>query len=62
MKKIIILYLIINQNDYNQQYKWLLEFYKNAPGKEQKKYLIDKIERDCDEQKNNSIQRQKPSK
>lgn len=39
----------ISEYDYNQQRQWLLDFYKNAPGKEQKKYLKSKIKENGDE-------------
>ena len=35
----------VSEYDYNQQRQWLLDFCKNAPGKEQKKYLKGKIGR-----------------
>ncbi len=38
-----------SEYDYNQQRQWLLDFYKNVPGKEQKNYLKNKIEQFCDE-------------
>jgi len=38
-----------SEYDYNQQGQWLLDFCKNAPGKEQKNYLKNMIEQFCDE-------------